>query len=244
MDFPGWIPREQLYDLYARATAFLYPSLFEGFGLPVLEALAAGVPTGCSRVEPMDSLAGDAALKFDPRDPSAIAEVMHRLVTDDELRRRLAAAGPRRAAEFSWRSTAKGVLEALGTPAPGFSPPSNGSDGLRRAVVVLRSHTKCIVYSQFSQPQAAVASQAGAQQYQRQARMVGGGSADRGKCTIEVVVDGTAEVEIRGDQGSIRNLAGRPAEWRRFECNAPSTAQPVRLPLCRSRWPWTAGFDS
>ena len=52
-------------------------------------------------------------------------------------------------------------------------------------------------------------------------------SADRGKCTIEVVVDGTAEVEIRGDQGTIRNLAGRPAEWRRFECNAPLPRNPV-----------------
>jgi len=113
VDFPGWIPREQLYDLYARATAFLYPSLFEGFGLPVLEALAAGVPTACSAIEPMNGIAGDAALKFDPRDPSAIAGAMHRLVTDGELRQRLAAAGPRRAAQFSWRTTAEGVLNAL-----------------------------------------------------------------------------------------------------------------------------------
>ena len=113
VEFPGWIPREQLYDLYVRATAFLYPSLFEGFGLPVLEALAAGVPTGCSAIEPMNGIAGTAALKFDPRDPSAIAEVMHRLVTDAELRQRLAAAGPLRAAQFSWRTTAEGVLDAL-----------------------------------------------------------------------------------------------------------------------------------
>ena len=48
VEFPGWVPREQLYDYYARASAFLYPSLFEGFGLPILEALAAGVPTACS----------------------------------------------------------------------------------------------------------------------------------------------------------------------------------------------------
>jgi glycosyltransferase involved in cell wall biosynthesis len=113
VDFPGWIPREQLYDLFARAEAFLYPSLFEGFGLPVLEALAAGVPTGCSQVEPMNSIAGGAALKFDPRDPSAIAAAMERLVTDDKLRASLAAAGPVRAAQFSWRTTAEGVLEAL-----------------------------------------------------------------------------------------------------------------------------------
>ncbi len=61
----------------------------------------------------MDSIAGDAALKFDPKEPSAIAAAMHRLVADEELRRRLAAAGPRRAAEFSWRTTAHGILEAL-----------------------------------------------------------------------------------------------------------------------------------
>jgi glycosyltransferase involved in cell wall biosynthesis len=113
VEFPGWIPREQLYDLYARAAAFLYPSLFEGFGLPVLEALAAGVPAACSGIEPMDSIAGDAALKFDPKDASAIATAMHRLVADEGLRDRLTEAGPRRAAQFSWRTTAQGVLEAL-----------------------------------------------------------------------------------------------------------------------------------
>lgn len=68
---------------------------------------------------------------------------------------------------------------------------------------------------------------AGAQQYQRRATMVGGGGPDRGKCTIEVVVDGSAEVEIRGDQGIIRNVSGRPAEWRRFQCSAPLPRNPA-----------------
>ena len=72
-----------------------------------------------------------------------------------------------------------------------------------------------------------VASPAGAQQFQRRATMVGGGGADRGKCTIEVVVDGVAEVEIRGDQGSIRNITGQPAQWRRFQCSAPLPRNPV-----------------
>ena len=72
-----------------------------------------------------------------------------------------------------------------------------------------------------------VASPAGAQQYQRRATMVGGGGGDRGKCTIEVVVDGAADVEIRGDQGVIKNISGRPAEWRRFECSAPLPANPA-----------------
>ena len=113
VEFPGWIPREDLYDLYRRATAFLYPSLFEGFGLPVLEALAAGVPTACSSIEPLNNLAAGAALKFDPRSPAAIAAAMQRLVEDEPLRTHLAAAGPHRAAHFDWRTTARLTLEAL-----------------------------------------------------------------------------------------------------------------------------------
>jgi hypothetical protein len=74
-----------------------------------------------------------------------------------------------------------------------------------------------------------VASQAGAQQFQRRATMVGGGGGDRGKCTIEVVVDGVAEIEIRGDMGTIRNLAGNPAQWRRFQCNAPLPRNPAEF---------------
>jgi hypothetical protein len=74
-----------------------------------------------------------------------------------------------------------------------------------------------------------VASPAGAQQFQRRATMVGGGGADRGKCTIEVVVDGVAEIEIRGDLGTIRNLAGNPAQWRRFQCSAPLPRNPAEF---------------
>jgi len=113
VEFPGWIPKAELHQLYAHAMAFVYPSRFEGFGLPVLEALAAGVPSACSRVEPLDSIAGHAALKFDPDRPAEIAECMERLVTDSTLRERLAAAGPARAAQFTWRATAEATLAAL-----------------------------------------------------------------------------------------------------------------------------------
>jgi glycosyltransferase involved in cell wall biosynthesis len=109
--FPGWIPKEDLLDLYARAAAFVYPSRFEGFGLPVLEALAAGIPSACSRIEPLDSLAGDAALKFDPDDPAEMAACMERLVAEEGVH--LAVTGPRRASEFSWRATAERTLAAL-----------------------------------------------------------------------------------------------------------------------------------
>jgi glycosyltransferase involved in cell wall biosynthesis len=113
VEFPGWIPREDLHDVYAKAWAFVYPSLFEGFGLPVLEALAAGIPSACSSIEPLSSIAGDAALQFDPRNQGAMVEAMSLIATDEALRHRLSEAGPRRAAHFSWKSTAEGTLSAL-----------------------------------------------------------------------------------------------------------------------------------
>jgi glycosyltransferase involved in cell wall biosynthesis len=113
VDFPGWIPREDLHDLYRRAWAFIYPSLFEGFGIPVLEAMAAGVPTACSDIEPIASNVADAALRFDPCDPAAVVAALRRIVTDEPLRARLVEAGPLRAGEFSWRKTAEITLDAI-----------------------------------------------------------------------------------------------------------------------------------
>jgi len=113
VQFTGWIPRADLYDLFARAYAFFYPTTFEGFGLPVLEALAAGVPTACSNIEPVSGVAGDAALQLDPSDSGAIIDAMNRLISDDSLRARLAAAGPKQAAKYSWRQTAVITLRAL-----------------------------------------------------------------------------------------------------------------------------------
>lgn len=113
VEFPGWIPRGDLHDLYTRAWAFLYPSLFEGFGLPILEALAAGVPTACSAIEPLSSIAGEAALQFDPLNQSAIVEAMVRIATDNPLRQFLSEAGPLRARQFSWKGCADNTLAAL-----------------------------------------------------------------------------------------------------------------------------------
>jgi glycosyltransferase involved in cell wall biosynthesis len=113
VDFPGWIPRAQLQDLFARAWAFVYPSLFEGFGLPVVEAMAAGLPVACSDIEPVRSISADAALHFDPRHPESITAAILRLLGDDRLRAHLACAGPSRAAEFSWRRTAAQTLQVL-----------------------------------------------------------------------------------------------------------------------------------
>lgn len=113
VDFPGWIPREEVYGLYARAWACVFPSKFEGFGLPLLEALAAGIPTACSNIEPMSTLAGAAARKFDPDNPESMVEAMLAVAGDEGLRTQLEEAGPKQAAQYSWEATARGTLNAL-----------------------------------------------------------------------------------------------------------------------------------
>jgi glycosyltransferase involved in cell wall biosynthesis len=111
--FTGWIPREELHDLFRRARAFIYPSCFEGFGMPILEALAAGLPSACANVEPMKSIAGDAALQFDGTSAAALRAAMESLTQDEPLRRRLTEAGPLRAAQFSWEAAARATLSTL-----------------------------------------------------------------------------------------------------------------------------------
>jgi glycosyltransferase involved in cell wall biosynthesis len=112
----GWIPREELLQLYAKARAFVYPSTFEGFGMPVLEAMAAGVPVACSDIPPLREVAGDAALFFDPMNEEAIADALDRILTDAELRAGLTSAGPTRAKSFTWERSAKETLEVLSGP--------------------------------------------------------------------------------------------------------------------------------
>jgi glycosyltransferase involved in cell wall biosynthesis len=109
----GWVPRDELYQTYAHARAFIYPSMFEGFGMPVLEALAAGIPTACSAIPPLREVAGDAALFFDPLDEDAIASALERVMHDEPLRDRLEQAGPERARPFTWERAARQTLDAL-----------------------------------------------------------------------------------------------------------------------------------
>jgi glycosyltransferase involved in cell wall biosynthesis len=106
----GWVSDQELEDLYRAADAFVFPSLHEGFGLPVLEAMARGVPVATSARTSLPEVAGDAALLFDAEDEASIAEAVERLLYDPDLARRLAAAGPRQAARFSWDATAEGVV--------------------------------------------------------------------------------------------------------------------------------------
>ena len=109
----GWIPREELYTLYAGADAFIYPTTFEGFGMTLLEGLAAGLPVACSNIEPLRTLAGDAALLFDPQQTEQMVTALVSITQDAELRRSLQQAGPRRAADFTWEEAARLTLALL-----------------------------------------------------------------------------------------------------------------------------------
>jgi glycosyltransferase involved in cell wall biosynthesis len=109
---PQWISASELEGLYATATCVAFPALYEGFGLPVLEAMARGVPVACSNRSSLPEVAGDAALLFDPTDVDAIRTAIERLLGDAALRDRLTDAGRRRAARFTWEATAQGTVDA------------------------------------------------------------------------------------------------------------------------------------
>jgi glycosyltransferase involved in cell wall biosynthesis len=119
--FLGWLEGAELEGLWATTRAFVFPSLYEGFGLPVLEAMARGVPVACSNASSLPEVAGDAALLFDPLDQRAIADAIERLLADRQFAAQLAARGRERAARFTWECSARLTIEsytrALGRPA-------------------------------------------------------------------------------------------------------------------------------
>lgn len=109
----GRVTDDELRALYAGATAFAYPSLYEGFGLPPLEAMAAGAPVLTSNVSSLPEVVGDAALLVDPEDVGAIARGLAELMSDRDLADRLRTAGRARAQSFTWERTARETLRQM-----------------------------------------------------------------------------------------------------------------------------------
>ena len=111
----GHVPDAELVALYARAAVVAYPSLYEGFGLPVVEAMACGAPVVTSGGTALRDTAGGAALLVDPLDTEAIAAALCRVLEDDELATALRTRGLARAAQFTWDRTATGMIESWRT---------------------------------------------------------------------------------------------------------------------------------
>ena len=112
--FLGYLPEETLAVMYRLAGVFVFPSLYEGFGLPPLEAMASGTPVVTSNVSSLPEVAGDAAQLVDPYDPDAIADGIYRVLTDTELRQGLRLKGLARARQFSWDASVRRVREIYG----------------------------------------------------------------------------------------------------------------------------------
>jgi glycosyltransferase involved in cell wall biosynthesis len=107
--FKGSVNDEELISLYQKASLFLFPSFYEGFGLPVLEAMACGCPVVTSNTSSLPEVAGDAAILVDPKDQERIADAALKVLTDQGLREKLIAAGFERAKMFTWDKTAAGL---------------------------------------------------------------------------------------------------------------------------------------
>ena len=109
--FTGFVALDHLPGLYNLAEAFVLPSLYEGFGLPVLEAMACGIPVACSRTSSLPEVAGEAACYFDPENPSQIADCLNQITKDQDTRKRLRESGLEQARKFTWEKTAQMTLE-------------------------------------------------------------------------------------------------------------------------------------
>jgi len=111
--FAGYVADGDLPALYTGADAFAFPSLYEGFGMPALEALSYGVPVVASKTTSLPEIVGDAGLLVDPEDEAAMGAALVRILTDNDLRARLSLAGPEQAARFSWGRCARETLAVL-----------------------------------------------------------------------------------------------------------------------------------
>jgi glycosyltransferase involved in cell wall biosynthesis len=120
--FLGFVAEAHLPALYARARALVFPSLAEGFGLPLLNAMAVGCPVLCSDRPPMSDVVAEAALRFDPEDPDDLARALERVLDEPDLVERLITLGRERAREHPWTATAQALWRRVSLPSPGGSP--------------------------------------------------------------------------------------------------------------------------
>ncbi len=111
--FTGFAANEDLPHLYCGADLFVFPSLYEGFGMPILEAMACGIPIACSNASSLPEVAGDAAMYFDPKDEQTIADTLLRTLTDTSTLARLAKTGAAHAAGFSWQEATQRTLSEI-----------------------------------------------------------------------------------------------------------------------------------
>jgi glycosyltransferase involved in cell wall biosynthesis len=129
VEFTGWIPRSDLYALFSSACAFFAPSLFEGFGLPLVEALAAGIPCACSSIPPFREIADGIALIFDPTSAEAMRNALETITRNEDFRARGMVEGPARARNFDWDKTAEATLRELIAAAHVTRPEHENSRG-------------------------------------------------------------------------------------------------------------------
>jgi len=111
--FTGFAPTEDIPLLYCGADIFVFPSLYEGFGMPILEAMASGIPVACSNISSMPEVAGDTGILFDPYDEQSITDAMRRLLTDPYLLNVCRERGLERAKKYTWSATAALTLKVL-----------------------------------------------------------------------------------------------------------------------------------
>ena len=121
--FTGYVPDEDLPAIYSAADLFVFPSLYEGFGLPVLEAMACGTPVICSNTSSLPEVAGDAALLVDPTDARALTGAMEQVLTNERLWATLRAKGMERARGFTWEKAAYRTWEVYQQVISSFSGP-------------------------------------------------------------------------------------------------------------------------
>lgn len=108
--FTGFIPEKEMPMIISAASLFVFPSLYEGFGIPLLEAMACGIPILASNVSSIPEVVGSAALLFDPYNINKMANAINRGITDEDLRQKLVQKGFERIKKYSWKNTAKGIL--------------------------------------------------------------------------------------------------------------------------------------